>query len=74
VNIGIIGAGAVGTGLTKHLLAKGHSVILSFSRDEAKLRILAADLGAFAGGVSDTVQFGEVVVLGDTLDGGGGCD
>lgn len=63
MNIGIIGAGAVGTGLTKRLLAKGNAVMLSFSRDEEKLRALSATLGARASAVSEAVQFGEVVVL-----------
>jgi predicted dinucleotide-binding enzyme len=63
MNIGIIGAGAVGTGLTKRLVSKGHSVMLSFSRDSAKLASVAATLGARSGNVADAERFGEVVVL-----------
>jgi glycerol-3-phosphate dehydrogenase len=39
MKIGIIGAGNLGTGLAKRLLAKRHSVVLSYSRDVSKLEI-----------------------------------
>jgi 8-hydroxy-5-deazaflavin:NADPH oxidoreductase len=63
VNIGIIGAGNVGTGLTKHLIARGHTVMLSFSLDMDKLNATAAELGARVGTVAEAVQFADVVVL-----------
>src|ERR1700682_5724587 len=63
VKIGIIGAGNVGTGLTKHLVPNGHSVMLSFSLDMETLRATAAALGASVGTVAETVQFADVVVL-----------
>jgi len=63
VNIGIIGAGNVGTGLTKHLIARGHAVMLSFSLDMGKLNATAAQLGARVGTVAEAVQFADVVVL-----------
>ncbi|MBC8752345.1 F420-dependent NADP oxidoreductase [Paraburkholderia sp. WC7.3b] len=63
VKIGIIGAGNVGTGLTKHLVPRGHSVMLSFSLDIEKLRTTAAELGASVGTVTGAVQFADVVVL-----------
>jgi predicted dinucleotide-binding enzyme len=63
MNIGIIGAGAVGTGLTKRLVAKGHAVLLSFSRDGEKLRSVSGSLGVRAGTVPEAVEFGEVIVL-----------
>jgi len=37
MEIGIIGAGNVGTGLAKLLTAKGHEIILSFSKNANKL-------------------------------------
>ena len=37
MNIGIIGAGNIGTGIGKRLAAKGHTVLLSFSRSPDKL-------------------------------------
>jgi 8-hydroxy-5-deazaflavin:NADPH oxidoreductase len=63
MKIGIIGAGNLGTGLAKRLLAKGHSVVLSYSRDLSKLEATAHGLGARAGTVADAVSFGEVIVL-----------
>ncbi|MGF6597683.1 putative dinucleotide-binding enzyme [Paraburkholderia sp. GAS448] len=63
MKIGIIGAGNVGTGLTKHLVPVGHSVMLSFSLDMEKLRTTAAALGASVGTVAEAVQFADVVVL-----------
>jgi predicted dinucleotide-binding enzyme len=63
MNIGIIGAGNLGSGLAKRLLAKAHGVMLSFSRDPQKLRDSAQALGALAGTVSEAVTFGEVIVL-----------
>jgi predicted dinucleotide-binding enzyme len=63
MKIGIIGAGNVGTGLTKRLVPKGHSVMLSYSRDPAKMAATAKGLGAKTGSVAETVAFGDVVVL-----------
>jgi len=58
MNIGIIGAGNLGAGLTKHLLQKGHTVMLSFSKDLAKLRAAADSLGAKAGTPAEAAGFG----------------
>jgi 8-hydroxy-5-deazaflavin:NADPH oxidoreductase len=63
MKIGIIGAGNVGTGLTKHLVPKGHSVMLSFHTDTEKLKSAATALGARAGTLAEAAQFGDVVVL-----------
>jgi 8-hydroxy-5-deazaflavin:NADPH oxidoreductase len=63
MKIGIIGAGNVGTGLTKHLVPAGHEVMLSFSKDLAQLRSAAEALGARAGTVAEAVAFADVVVL-----------
>ncbi|WP_206997659.1 NADPH-dependent F420 reductase [Trinickia mobilis] len=63
MNIGIIGAGNVGTGLAKHLIPNGHAVMLSFSLDMDKLNATAAELGARVGTVAEAVQFADVVVL-----------
>jgi len=54
-----------GRGLAAQLARAGHSVLLSYSRDEARLQDLAARLGpqAAVGSVRDAVAFGEVVVL-----------
>jgi 8-hydroxy-5-deazaflavin:NADPH oxidoreductase len=63
MKIGIIGAGNVGTGLTKYLVPAGHQVMLSFSKDLAALRASAHALGASAGTVAEAVAFADVVVL-----------
>lgn len=63
MKIGIIGAGNVGTGLAKQLVPKGHSVMLSFSRDSAELKAAATRFGSLSGSVSEAVQFGDLVVL-----------
>jgi 8-hydroxy-5-deazaflavin:NADPH oxidoreductase len=63
MKIGIIGAGNVGAGLTKRLVPKGHSVMLSFRKEAAQLKSAAAAVGALAGTVAEAVEFGDVVVL-----------
>jgi predicted dinucleotide-binding enzyme len=63
MNIGIIGSGNVGTGLAKLLGAAGHKIMLSFSRDLAKLEATAKKFGAAHGTVAEAVAFGEVVAL-----------
>jgi len=63
MDIAIIGAGNLGTGLAKRLLAKGHDVFLSYSRDMSKLEETARTLGTRAGSVVDAVSFANVIVL-----------
>lgn len=63
MKIGIIGTGNVGTGVAKRLVKKDHHVMLSHSRDLAKLKKTAESLGANAGSVGEAVAFAEVVVL-----------
>ncbi|MBV9610838.1 MAG: NAD(P)-binding domain-containing protein [Acidobacteriaceae bacterium] len=63
MNVGIIGAGNVGTGLAKLLAARGHAVMLSFSKDHEKLRAAAEAIGARAGTPVEATRFGSVVVL-----------
>jgi predicted dinucleotide-binding enzyme len=65
VKIGIIGAGHIGGGLARQFSGAGHQVMLSFSRDEAKLAELAGQLGSDArvGSPAGAVEFGDVVVL-----------
>lgn len=63
MRIGIIGAGNVGTALAKRLVPQGHDVMLSYSRDPAKLREAAASFGASTGTPGKAAQFGEVVAL-----------
>jgi predicted dinucleotide-binding enzyme len=63
MKIGIIGAGNVGTGLTKLLSPKGHEIMLSFNKDPDKLVQTAKAFGAKSGSVADSVAFGDVVVI-----------
>ena len=63
VRIGIIGAGNVGIGIAKRLIAKGHCAMLSFSLDMQRLSTTAASLRARVGTVSEAVEFGDVIVL-----------
>ena len=63
MKIGIIGSGNVGTGIAKRLVAHGHSIMLSFSRDPQKLKETSVALGVQTGTVPQAVRFGDVVVL-----------
>lgn len=65
MDVGIVGAGRIGGNIARQLVRAGHSVRLSFARDEARLHELAADLGAGAsvGTPADAAAFGDVVVI-----------
>lgn len=65
MNIGIIGAGNVGTGLGKRLAAAGHPVMVSFARSPEKVQAAAQTIGhgARAGSSEEAARFGEVVVI-----------
>ena len=45
MNIGIIGSGNMGASMGKIWAAKGHKVLFSFSKDQEKLRAVAAAAG-----------------------------
>ena len=65
MKVGIIGAGRIGGGVARQLAGGGHQVMLSFSRDQAGLDALAAQIrsSASTGSPADAVAFGEVVVI-----------
>ena len=63
MNVGIIGAGKLGTALAKRLGQSSYQVMLSYSRDEARLRDAAQQFGALAGSPREAVAFGEAVAL-----------
>jgi 8-hydroxy-5-deazaflavin:NADPH oxidoreductase len=65
MKIGIIGTGNMGTGLGKYWVQNGHQLMLSFSRDGAKLRAAAETLGhgTLTGTPSEAAHFGDVVLL-----------
>jgi len=63
MRIGIIGAGNVGTGLGRRLVAAGHEAVVSFSRTEAGLAEAAAAIGGRAAGVAEAAAAADVVLL-----------
>lgn len=63
MNIGIIGAGKMGSALGKIWVQQGHQVLLSYSHDRSKLHPLADSIGAKAGTLADAANFGDVVML-----------
>jgi 8-hydroxy-5-deazaflavin:NADPH oxidoreductase len=65
MKIGVIGAGRIGGNCATQAVRAGHEVMLSFSRDPARLEQLAGDLGASAssGSPSEATAFGEALIL-----------
>jgi 8-hydroxy-5-deazaflavin:NADPH oxidoreductase len=65
MRIGVIGPGRIGGNAARQAIKAGHQVLLSFSRDSARVEALAAELGpnAQAGTPVQAVESGEVVVL-----------
>ena len=65
MKIGIIGAGNMGTGLGKYWARNKHDLMLSYSRDENKLRAAAASVGkgVRTGSAAEAAGFGDVVLL-----------
>lgn len=65
MNIGIIGAGNMGSALGKQFAQLGHSVLFSFSHDNQKLKELASSVGSNAkwGSPKEAAQFGDVILL-----------
>ena len=65
MKIGVIGAGRIGGNCARQAVKAGHEVMLSFTRDPAKLVQLTSELGDWAstGTAADAVTFGEVVIL-----------
>jgi len=64
MNIGIIGSGNIGSGLGKIWVQKGHKVIFSFSRNQEKLKTLAAiGENSSSGSPTEAVQQSEVILL-----------
>lgn len=63
MKIGIIGSGHIGGTLTRRLRSLGHEVTVTNSRGPQSLGDLAAETGATAGTLDDTVQGAELVVV-----------
>ena len=65
MNIGIIGAGRIGSNAARLFGRAGHEVLISFSRDPAKLAAVASAAGPTvrSGSADEAVKFGPVVML-----------
>ncbi len=63
MEIGIIGAGAIGSILARGLVRNGHQVRIANSRGPESLTELAAELGAQAVNVSDAVRAADLVII-----------
>jgi 8-hydroxy-5-deazaflavin:NADPH oxidoreductase len=65
MNIGIVGAGNVGSTLAKLWAKAGHKVMLSYSRSPDRLNDLAKSLGAnvHTGSPLEAAAFGDVILL-----------
>jgi predicted dinucleotide-binding enzyme len=63
MNIGIIGAGYIGSTLTRRLSAAGHKIFVANSRGPASLADLAAETGATAVTAHEAARSGEVVIV-----------
>jgi len=63
MRIGVIGAGAIGGTLARHLAKLGHQVSIANSRGPDSLTALAAEIGATPVSVIDAANAGEVVIV-----------
>jgi predicted dinucleotide-binding enzyme len=63
MNIGIIGAGNIGSTLAKRLTKLGHTVSIANSRGPASLTALAQESGAKAVTVKEAARAGDIVIV-----------
>ena len=63
MRIGVIGTGAMGSILARHLARLGHQVAIANSRGPESLTALAAEIGATPVSVADAARTGEIVIL-----------
>lgn len=65
MQIGVIGAGRIGSNCARQAVKAGHEVVLTFSRDQEKLQALADELGpaASVGTPREAVESGQVVIV-----------
>jgi 8-hydroxy-5-deazaflavin:NADPH oxidoreductase len=61
MRVAIVGTGRIGANAARLFAKAGHEVVLSFSRDQAKLEALASELGGRAASPREAVQACEVV-------------
>src|SRR5882724_2579188 len=63
MRVGIIGAGAIGGTLARHLARLGHRVSIASSRGPDSLTVLAAEIGATPVSVVDAAKAGDIVLV-----------
>lgn len=63
MRIGVIGAGAIGGTLARHLSRLGHQVSIANSRGPTSLTALAVEIGATPVSVVDAANAGEIVIV-----------
>jgi predicted dinucleotide-binding enzyme len=65
MKVGVIGAGRIGGNCARQAVKAANEVMLSFSRDRAKLEALAGELGpaASVGTPAEAAAFGELVIV-----------
>lgn len=63
MKIGIIGAGAIGGTLAKHLVARGHDVVIANSRGAATLADVAKETGAIAVTATEATQGRDLLIV-----------
>jgi 8-hydroxy-5-deazaflavin:NADPH oxidoreductase len=63
MRIGIIGAGRIGGNAARLFAQAGHEIVVSFSRDPARLQALADDIAGRVGSPREAAEFGDVVLL-----------
>jgi predicted dinucleotide-binding enzyme len=63
MNIGIIGAGHIGSALARHLTKLGHEVIIANSRGPESLKDIAAETGATPVEVEEAASAKDIVII-----------
>jgi predicted dinucleotide-binding enzyme len=63
MRIGVIGTGNIGGSVARLLAGHGHDVVVSYSRDEARLSGFAEEIGARAGSPREAAEHAEAVLL-----------
>lgn len=62
MRIGVVGAGNIGGNIARRCALAGHSVVVSFAHDQAKLEAFAEEIGATAGTPKDAAGADVVVI------------